>query len=276
MSTGCVLGYARPVTDLRTRLAAEPPSIVDLVARGTLDADLAALVWLLVEGSVPLVVIAPRSRLGAAAQLLLGVLESIRPGSITPELEQPLGATAVRRLLRGRLPGGVIAGESLDEVYRTLKAPPLPVSDEELTFLGCVLVLGETESAAARARPSAEPGSNPPANAASGGRLRVVAAHYVRPLARDAHGHAQRLGPAVLATWNADRGHYEHFDWAILPEIASRLGRRAGDLELDLHHRRDDLAGLVKGKVSSLAEVRRLIAGYQVAYGHAHGDHEVH
>jgi len=54
--------------------AAEPPSIVDLVARGTLDADLAALVWLLVEGGVPLVVIAPSARLGAAAQLLLGVL----------------------------------------------------------------------------------------------------------------------------------------------------------------------------------------------------------
>jgi hypothetical protein len=260
----CV-GYARRVTDLQARPTTEPPSIVDLVARGTLDADLAALVWLLVEGEVPLVVIAPPSRLGAAAQLLLGVLASIRPGSVTPELEQPLGATAVRRLLRGRLPGGVIAGDSLDDVYRILKAPPLPVSDEELTFLGCVLVLGGAES----------PGSGARSSAAPGGRLRVVAAHYVRPLARDAHGHAQRLGPAVLATWNAERGHYEHFDWGILPEIAARLGRRAGDLELDLHHRRDDLGGLVKGKVTSLPEVRRLIAGYQVGYGHAHGgDHE--
>ena len=259
------VGYARGVTDLRARPSTEPPSIVDLVARGTLDADLAALVWLLVEGEVPLVVIAPPTRLGAAAQLLLGVLESIRPGSVTPELEQPLGATAVRRLLRGRLPGGVIAGESLDDVYRTLRAGPLPVSDEELTFLGCVLVLGGAESPGPGSRLSASPG----------GRLRVVAAHYVRPLARDAHGHAQRLGPAVLATWNVERGHYEHFDWGILPEIASRLGRRAGDLELDLHHRRDDLGGLVKGKVTSLAEVRRLIAGYQVGYGHAHGgDHE--
>jgi len=250
------------VTDIRTRTNPEPPSIVDLVARGTLDAELAALVWLLVEGEVPLVVIAPASRLGAAAQLLGGVLASIRPGSVTPELEQPLGATAVRRLLRGRLPGGVIAGDSLDDVYRTLKAPPLPVSDEELTFLGCVLVLGGAES----------PGSGARSSAAPLGRLRIVAAHYVRPLARDAHGHAQRLGPAVLATWNAERGHYEHFAWGVLPEIASRLGRRAGDLELDLHHRRDDLGGLVKGNVTSLAEVHRLIAGYQVGYGHAHPD----
>jgi hypothetical protein len=244
------------VTDLRP--TAEPPSLVELVARGTLDADLAALVWLLVEGDVPLVVIAPAERLGAGAQLLVGVLSSIRPDAVTPDLEKPLGATAVRRLLRGRLPGGVIAGDSLDDVYRALKAPPLPVSDDELTFLGCVLVLG-------RAEPSGS-------GAASSGRLRVVAAHYVRPLARDAHGHAQRLGPAVLATWNAERGHYEHFAWGILPEIASRLGRRAGDLELDLHHRRDDLGGLVKGNVTSLEEVRRLIAGYQVGYGHAHAD----
>lgn len=252
-----MVGYARGVTDLQARPTTEPPSIVDLIGRGTLDAELAALVWLLVEGDVPLVVIAPSARLGAAAQLLRGVLASIRPDQVTPELEQPLGATAVRRLLRGRLPGGLIAGESLDDVYRTLKAPPLPISDDELTFLGCVLVLGGAESS--------KPGG-------SSGRLRVVAAHYVRPLARDAHGHAQRLGPAVLATWNAERGHYEHFDWGVLPEIASRLGRRAGDLELDLHHRRDDLAGLVKGKVTSLAEVRRLIAGYQVGYGHAHPD----
>jgi len=250
------------VTDLQARPTAEPPSIVDLVARGTLDADLAALVWLLVEGGVPLVVIAPAPRLGAAAQLLLGVLGSIRPDQMTPALEQPLGATAVRRLFRGRLPGGVIAGESLDDVYRNLKAPPLPVSDEELTFLGCVLVLGGTEPPVSGAR----------TGAVSSGRLRVVAAHYVRPLARDAHGHAQRLGPAVLATWNADRGHYEHFAWGILPEIASRLGRRAGDLELDLHHRRDDLSGLVKGSVTSISEVQRLIAGYQVGYGHAHPD----
>jgi len=58
--------------------AAEPPSIVELIARGTLDAELAALVWLLVEGNVPLLVIGPPERLGAAAQLL-GVHFAERP-----------------------------------------------------------------------------------------------------------------------------------------------------------------------------------------------------
>jgi hypothetical protein len=103
------------------------------------------------------------------------------------------------------------------------------------------------------------------------GRLRVVAAHYVRPLARDAHGHQQRLPPAVLATWDERLGRFEHFAWGVLPEIAARLGRRAGDLERDLHHRRDDLAGLVTGRVTALEDVRRLVAGYRVEYGGHHG-----
>jgi hypothetical protein len=95
----------------------------------------------------------------------------------------------------------------------------------------------------------------------------VTAAHYVRPLARDAHGHAQLLPPAVLATWDPRLGRYEHFDWGVLPEIAARLGRKAGDLEADLHHRHDDLAGLAAAKLTSLDEVRRLMAGYRMTYG---------
>jgi hypothetical protein len=102
------------------------------------------------------------------------------------------------------------------------------------------------------------------------GRLRVTVAHYVRPLARDAHGHSQRLDPAVLAAWDPRLERYEHFAWGVLPEIAARLGRRAGDLEADLHHRRDDLAGLAKAKLTDIAEVRRLIAGYQVRWGDGH------
>jgi hypothetical protein len=71
----------------------------------------------------------------------------------------------------------------------------------------------------------------------------------------------------VLATWDARLGRYEQFAWGVLPEIAARLGRRAGDLEADLHHRRDDLAGLAAAKLTALGEVRRLIAGYRVQYG---------
>jgi hypothetical protein len=100
--------------------------------------------------------------------------------------------------------------------------------------------------------------------------VRVAAAHYVRPLLRDEHGHSQLLDPAVLATWDPRAGAFEHFGWGVLPEIASRLGRRPGDLDADLHHRRDDLSGLAAAGVVSLAEVGRLVAGYRVGYGHAH------
>ena len=167
-------------------------------------------------------------------------------------LAAPLTAAGASSLIRGRRAGGVVEAGSLGEVRERLGSGPLPLTPDQLTFLGCVLVLGE--SAGARR-----------------GRLRVTAAHYVRPLARDAHGHSQRLDPAVLATWDDRLGRYEHFAWGVLPEIAARLGRRAGDLEADLHHRRDDLAGLAKAGVTKLDEVQRLIAGYQVRYGGAHG-----
>lgn len=231
---------------------AEPPSLVELITRGILDAELAALVWLLVEGRVPLVVAVPEGRIGAGAQLLTGVIASVHPDDLRDGLASPLSAAGASSLVRGRRAGGVMEAGSLAEVRERLGGGPLPLTPDQLTFLGCVLVLGE-------------------AGGSRRGRLRVTAAHYVRPLARDAHGHSQRLDPAVLATWDERLGRYEHFAWGVMPEIAARLGRRAGDLDADLHHRRDDLAGLAKAGISSLDEVRRLIAGYRVGYGEGHG-----
>lgn len=237
--------------------AGDPPSLVGLLAQGVVDAELAALLWLLVEGRIPVVVAAPEGRAGAGGQLLAGLITSINPDEKAESLTPPLTAAGAGSLVRGRRAGGVLEASSLAEVRSRLGGGPLPLTDDQLTFLGTVLVLGEI-----------------PAGGPSGrrGRLRVTAAHYVRPLARDAHGHQQRLDPAVLATWDERLGRYEHFAWGVLPEIAARLGRRTGDLEADLHHRRDDLAGLVKGGVTSIAEVQRLIAGYQTRYGHPHDD----
>jgi hypothetical protein len=236
------------------------PSLTGLIAQGALDAELAALVWILVEARIPLVVAAPEGRLAAGGQLLAGILGSIHPDEELDPLLAPLGPAGASSLVRGRRAGGVLEAASLTEVRLRLGGGPLPLTDDQLTFLGCVLVLGE-------------PGGG---GTAHGGRLRVSAAHYVRPLARDAHGHAQRLDPAVLATWDPRLGRYEHFAWGVLPEIAARLGRRAGDLEADVHHRRDDLAGLAKAGVTSLDEVRRLVAGYRVGWGTGHGAHEEH
>jgi hypothetical protein len=56
-------------------------------------------------------------------------------------------------------------------------------------------------------------------------------------VARDAGGHVQRLGPAVLAVWDPGRSEYDHFAWGIYPELAVRTGGRAGDLEADQRDR---------------------------------------
>jgi len=227
-------------------------SLVGLIARGVLDAELAALVWVLVEARIPLVIAAPVGREGAGAQLLAAIIGSIQPDEPLDPLITPMGAAGAASLVRGRRAGGVLAAASLADVRQRLGGGPLPLTDDQLTFLGCVLVLGES------------------GEGRSAGRLRVTVAHYVRPLARDAHGHSQRLDPAVLASWDDRLGKYEHFAWGVIPEIAARLARRTGDLEADLHHRRDDLAGLAKAGVTSLDEVRPLIAGYRVGWGSGH------
>ena len=231
------------------------PSLVELIARGVLDAELAALVWVLVEGRIPLVVAAPADRLGAGGQLLVGIIGSIHPDASVEALVGPMGPAGASSLVRGRRAGGVLEAASLEEVRTRLGSGPLPLTDDQLTFIGCVLVIGAVDEGGR-------------------GRLRVTAAHYVRPLARDAHGHSQRLDPAVLAAWDPRLERYEHFAWGVIPEIAARLGRRTGDLEADLHHRRDDLAGLAKAGITSADEVRRLIAGYKVRWGDGHTGRE--
>ena len=247
----------------------EPPSIVELVRRGALDADLAAIVWVLVEGRIPLIVAAPERLVasGVGADILRGIIASLRPdigldGLDRLAITEPLTSRSGRAIVHGERPGGLVIADSLQAVRDDLgSTPPLGLTDDELSFLGCVLVLGEDAA--------------PPVDAAdpmmaAHRATHVIAAHYVRPLHRDEHGHPQQLGPAVLATWEPARSVFEHFAWGVLPEIAARLGRKAGDLEADLHHRRDDIGGLATAGVTSLAEVGRLIAGYRVGYGHAH------
>ena len=246
---------ARPPAPAKPN-SGDPPSLVGLVAQGVMDAELAALVWVLIEARIPLVIGTPTGRAGAGGQLLAGLLRSIHLDEPIDALTAPMSTAGAGNLIRGRRAGGVLEAGSLADVRAALGGGPLGLSAEQLTFLGCVLIVGD-------------------ASGGRRGRLRVTAAHYVRPLARDAHGHSQLLDPAVLATWDERLGRYEHFAWGVLPEIAARLRRRGGDLEADLHHRRDDLAGLAKAGVTNLDEVRRLIAGYKVRYGVGHeGGHE--
>jgi len=281
----------------------ESLSIVQLIRAGTLDADLAALLWLTVEGRVPLIVAAGPRLAGkstvlnallaflpatAAVRELAGYDEDfawlpdagrlgwrhdrrlpaddgartnepiLSPSSgflVANELSQHLpwytwgeqARVAVRALSLGYGLGATIHADSLQELLDELRGPDVRLTDDELSHLGVVLivrVLRGPDGTAVR---------------------RVAAAHYVRPVSRDAGGHVQRLGPAVLATWDPASDDFEHFAWGVTSELAKRVRRSAADFETEHARRRDLLATLVATGVDANAEVRRAIDVYRLA-----------
>jgi hypothetical protein len=269
-----------------------PRSVVELIELGTLDAELAALLWLLIEARLPLIVAARAPRAGKSTTLnaLLDFLppnasrlelagawedfgwlpdagslgwrrdaaEAKEVGSAPPETTYLLAAelsdhlpvytwgdrarVAIRALGRGYGLGATIHAGSLEEVFRVLSGPPVGLTADELSLIGVVLILGTTRA----------------------GDRRVTAAHYVRPVARDAHGHVQRLGPAVLETWDPGRDAFEHFAWGVVPELAERVGRKAGDFETEQKSRAEYLQGLAGAGVIEAAAVRTALHGYRL------------
>src|SRR5262245_20363199 len=250
----------------------EPRSIVQMLRDRTLDLELAAHLWMLVGSGVP-VIVAALARNAGKTTLLDSVLEflpaerrivelagedetfewlpqaselgwpgvpqpaadgePVRPETTvlyahelsdhTPAYTWDAGARVfVRAASIGYDLAATIHADSLEEVFETLRWPPVRATDDELSHLGVVLILRRMTI----------------------GR-RIVAAHYIRPIARDAHGHTQRLGPAVLATWDPRSDTFEHFGWGITPELAKRVGVRPGDYELGFDRRRDILRGMV-------------------------------
>jgi hypothetical protein len=279
----------------------EPRSIVQLVRDRTLDAQLAALLWLLVEARLPVIVAATRQRAGKTTLLealldflppatrridLAGVMETFdwlpharelgwrgsagpasEPGlrSLDPATTYLVAAElsdhtpaytwgdhariAIRALSIGYGLGATIHADSLEEVLDALHQSPVALTDDELSRLGVVLFL--------RLMPP------PPGDAYAGPLRRVTSAHYVRPLSRDEHGHLQRLGPAVLATWNEASDTFEHFAWGVVTELADRVGRRPGDFEAEIGRRAEYLAGLASAGVVEPSDVRAAIEGFR-------------
>jgi hypothetical protein len=269
----------------------EARSIAEFIRTGTLDAELAATIWLLIEARVPLLVAGEQRSVGKSTLLaalldflppelrvveLRGVDETFdwlpqaselgwpgvarRPAEGAPirpegtvllasELSDHMPAytwgDAARVVIRAAAIGyglaATIHGDSLEDVFAELRASPIRLSDDELSRLGVVLVLRQ-------------PG---------GGRRRVVAAHFVRPIVRDVHGHLQNLGPAVLATWDPGTDTFEHFGWGVTPELAMRVGRRPGDFELEAAARRAFLDDLVARRVTDVAAVRAAMTRYR-------------
>ncbi len=277
-----------------------PRSIVELLRAGTLDAELAATLWVLIEGRVPIIVAAERR--GAGKSTLLGaLLDFLPPGVRIIELEgatetfdwlpqatelgwdrphalaAPVGSDhearsrrpvrpddtvllipelsdhlpsytwgaeariAIRATSIGYDLAATIHADDLEEVFDALRRPPVAADDDELSRLGAVVILRRLGD----------------------GLRRIVAAHYIRPTARDEHGHVQRLGPAVLATWDPNIDRFEHFGWGVTPELALRVGRKAGDFEIEVDRRRDYLAGLAEAGIVEVDAVRAAIDGYR-------------
>ena len=278
-----------------------PRSIVELLRAGTLDAELAATLWVLIEGRVPIIVAAAGR--GAGKSTLLGtLLDFLPPGVRTielagametfdwlpqatelgwdrPHIHAPAAETPDRKAsshrpvrpddtillipeLSDHLPSytwgaeariairaasigydlaATIHADDLEGVFDGLRRPPVGADDDELSRLGGVVILRRLGD----------------------GRRRVVAAHYIRPTARDEHGHVQRLGPAVLATWDPNVDRFEHFGWGVTPELALRVGRKSGDFEVEVDRRRDYLAGLAGAGIVEVDAVRAAIDGYR-------------
>jgi hypothetical protein len=289
------------MTDPRDRLRGwpKPPrrSIVELIADGLLDAELAALAWLLIEARVPVVVAALARGVGKSTVLealleflpaavrrmdLGGVAEDfawlpeaaslgwpsagppaagtspdVTPGTtylVAAELSEHLPiytwGAAARTLVRaasiGYGFGATIHADRLEEVHDELRTAPVRLTDDELSYLGLVLIVRawrEPDGTAVR---------------------RVVAAHYERPVGRDEHGHVQRLPPAVIAARDDRTDRLEHFAWGVMPELAIRLGRKAGDLETDQAERAALLAQLAASGTTDVDAVRAAIRAHRL------------
>ncbi len=296
------------------RAAVAPPrrSIVELVGGGVLDPELAGLAWLLLEARLPLIVAGLAQGAGKTTLFdalldflpattrridLAGVEEDfawlpeapalgwpsstselyVPPTSVLPvtpasgylvaaELSAHLplytwgeaARTLVRAASLGYGIGATIHADRLEDVHDELRSPSVGLTDDELSYLGLILVI----------RPERGPDGHV--------RRRVVAAHYARPVGRDEHGHVQRLPPAVVAVRDERSDRLEHFAWGIMPELAIRLGRKAGDLEADHAERAELLRQLAAEGVVDVDSVRHEIAAFVGAHSSARDRSPLH
>ncbi len=182
---------------------------MELVRAGAIDAELAALLWLLVDGGLPLVAAGGTEEQRAT---LLAMLDGL-PGAngapadhIAPNgVWGPVLRARIASLRHGDRFRATAEAASLRELLEMLDAPTAGLTDDEIRTLGVIVVL-DTEG-------------------------RVGAVHLLRPVERDGAGHLQRRPPAVLAARDPRDGRLEHFTWAVTSELADRVDRSQADFE---------------------------------------------
>ncbi len=179
-----------------------------LLRQGVLDTELAALLWLLGDGGVPLVVAGSAS--AATRSALAGGLLAIDPTRRWVVLDADADEVTADRLvalLRGGIGLGIsVAASDLEGVLLRMVEGGLP--EDAVRRLGVVVIAEETPDG-----------------------LRCTVVHYLRPAERDAHGHVQRRPPAVLAAWDERADAYEDYAWGITPELGDRVDRSQADFE---------------------------------------------
>lgn len=266
-------------------------SVVGLMADGALDAELAALLWVLIEARVPIVVAAGRRGAGKTT-LLTALLDFLPPAtparllagateefSWLPEATELGWPRTTERVGPGRVeparPGTVLLAPELSPhlpaytwgaAARTaIRALQLGYGLATTTHANSLLELLEVLQA-----PPVELGEDELRRLGvvlilrlvAPGRRRIVVAHYLRPLERDRGGHLQRRPPVVLAAWEATTDTFEHFAWGVTPELALRVGRTQAELEREQVSRAEVLRDLRERGVDEVEAVRRAIAAY--------------
>jgi hypothetical protein len=137
-------------------------------------------------------------REGGLPALVIGPVGEASLSAVAEALEEMAGAAATAAPVR------TLRAESLLDAFDILAADPFHLTDDAIRGLGLVLVVRDS---------------------------RVAAAHYLRPVERDREGHLQHRPPAVLATWEESTDRFEHFAWAVTPELAVRVNRTQAELE---------------------------------------------
>lgn len=216
------------------------PGPLGPVRDGVLDAELAALLWLLLEGGVPMVVAGDVE--GTLRAQLAAALSSLDPAHEWVLLDadaEPVTSERLAALLQGGVGlGMLVAADSLEGVLHRLVASGLP--EDGVRRLGVVVIVDRTPLG-----------------------LRCTSVHYLRPTERDAQGHIQRRPPAVLAAWDETDDVYEHYAWGITPELADRVDRSQADFERRQHERALFLAAAADddaGPSAQSARIRRFLA----------------
>jgi hypothetical protein len=257
--------------------------LVALVGAGAFDAELAALVWLLVEGNVPSVVASPSP--SASVHVRAALIDLLEPGTRIIRLAghdeefawMPEASELGWRRNEG-LPAGprprATDGENAGLIRTVMLAdldpgadgassegPPTWGEHARVAIRALSIGYGMLATAPGLRLEDVLSGLAAPPVAAmddeltqlglvlilappESGAVRVSAAHYLRPVSRDPEGHIRRFGPAVLATWDPGMRRFEHFAWAITDELAGRLGMGTADLEREQVHRADLLRRL--------------------------------